>query len=147
AALAATVYGPSRVAVSAGAFLLPSVRTDSSAPVFGFGLTAAWLDGCFVLFDAEWTAARACAGLRAGVLHAVVYTPVPTDPGDRFWWAAGAGLAAEQRVVGPVFVEAGVDAAMPFVRHRFFAENFEPVVFQQSRVIGTGFVGIVLRVD
>jgi hypothetical protein len=147
AALAATVYGPSRLALSTGASLLPSVHTDSSAPVFGFGLTAAWIDGCFVLFEGMSTAARACAGLRAGVLHAVVYTPVPTDPGDRFWWAAGAGLVAERRVVGPVFVEAGVDAAMPFVRHRFFAENFEPVVFQQSRVIGTGFVGIGVRID
>ncbi len=146
AAIAATAYGPTRVAVSAGAWLLPSVRSDSSPPVFGFGLTAAWLDGCFVLHEGA-TAIRACAGVRVGALHAVVYSPIPTEPGDRFWWAMGAGLAAEQQLFGPVFVEVGVEAAMPLVHYRFFAENFEPTVFEQARAIGMGFAGIGFRID
>jgi hypothetical protein len=147
AAIAATAYGPSRTAFSTGAWLLPSVRTSPDAPIFGFGLTAGWLDACFVLHEGASASARACAGLRAGLIHAVVYTPVPTDPGDRFWWALGSSLAAEQRVIGRVFVEAGIEVMMPLVRYRFFAENFDRTVFEQSRAIGAAFVGVGFRID
>jgi hypothetical protein len=146
AAIGAIAYAPARFALSTGALLLPSIRTDPNAPVFGFGLTAGWLDGCF-LVRAAATSARACGGLRAGVIHAVVYSPTPTEPGDRFWWAAGASLAGEQNVTGPLFVEAGVEAMIPFVRYRFLSENFGPAVFEQPRAVGAAFVGIGFRID
>jgi hypothetical protein len=146
AAIGALAYGPARLAFSTGALLLPSVRTEPDAPVFGFGLTAGWFDACFAVRGAS-TAARACGGLRAGVIHAVVYTPTPTEPGDRFWWAAGASVAGERIVTGPLFVEAGVEVMVPFVRYRFLSENFGAAVFEQPPVAGVGFVGVGFRID
>ncbi len=147
AAIAATVDGPSRLALSTGAFLLPNVRTEPNAPVFGFGITAGWLDGCFVLHQAANTDVRACSGLRLGALHAVVYTPAPTDPGDRVWSALGASFAADQRLFGSVFIEVGLEATVPLLRYRFFAENLPGVIFEQPPVFGSGFVGIGFRID
>jgi hypothetical protein len=145
--LAAAVYGSSRMGISAGALFFPSVHTRSDPASFGFGLTAGWFDGCFLPLRRGTAMVRLCAGVRAGALHAVVYSPIPTDPGDRWWWSAGGGLAAQQQLVDRLFIEAGVEAMLPLIRYRFYAENSGETAFQQSVVMVSGFLGFGFRVD
>jgi hypothetical protein len=145
-AISADLQPAARLAVAAGGWFFPSVLASTPTARFGFGLTAAWLDACAVLVEHP-TDLRVCAGPRVGALHAVVYSPAPTSPGDRVWWAAAAGFALKQQLGGRAFVEGGLEADFPLARYRFYVQNSGTTVFQQSAVVGLGFFGLGFRVD
>jgi hypothetical protein len=150
AALAATVdLGPWAAVSVTGAFL-PERRTVAPDDGFAFGLSTGEVDGCFVPLRGGRAQLRGelCAGLSAGILHAVVYASTPLAPGERWTFAA----TQLMRLVIPFsragVLEGGIGLAEPFPRRAFFVEG-QPAgmdtVFTQSALAATGFVGLGLR--
>ena len=152
AALAATVdLGPWAAVGVTGAFL-PERRTAAPNDGFAFGLSNGEVDGCFVPLGRGRVGLRGelCAGLSAGILHAVVYTSTPLAPGERWSFAA----TQLMRLVMPLpfsragVVEIGAGLAEPFPRRAFFVEG-QPsgmdTVFTQPALAATGFLGLGLR--
>ena len=78
----------------------PESRTAAPDDGFAFGLTYGELVGCCVpLAPADGGCAWSCApARRSGVLHAVVFSGTPTDPGQRWTFAA----AQLTRVIIPI---------------------------------------------
>jgi hypothetical protein len=118
---------------------------------FAFGLSTGEVDGCFVpLGGRAGLRGELCAGLSAGILHAVVYASTPLAPGERWTFAA----TQLMRLVIPLpfchagVLEAGLGLAEPFPRRAFFVEG-QPAgmdtVFTQPALAATGFVGLGLR--
>ncbi len=121
------------------------VKDDAS---LGFGLSAAFLSGCL------WPRRRdpqiwSCLGAQLGALHTVVYSPLPSAPGDRVWAAASSELGVRQSLGERVFIEAGATALFPLVRHRFAigadAGGESRLAFEQRGAIVEGFLGFGLR--
>jgi hypothetical protein len=149
-ALAATLEVGRRAAIGITGTFLPERRTSAPNDGFAFGLSTGELDGCFVPVAGGSAAVRAelCGGLSAGLLDAVVYTPAPLDPGQRWAFAA----TQLMRLVIPLFragvLEMGAELAEPFPRRSFFVEG-QPAgmdtVFTQPALAVTGFVGLGLR--
>ena len=149
AGLAVTVDVARPIAVGLLALFYPESRTAAPDDGFGFGLTYAELVGCWVPLAPE-TALRleVCAGATAGVLHAVVFSGTPTEPGQR--WTFGA--AQLTRVIIPIYqglvAEIGLEVTKPLPRRAFFVEG-RPVgmdtVFVQPVVTVAGWGGIGLR--
>ena len=89
-----------------------------------------------------------CAGATAGVLHAVVFSGTPAEPGQRWTFAA----AQLTRVIIPIYqglvAELGLEITRPLPRRAFFVEG-RPVgmdtVFIQPVVTVAGWAGIGLR--
>jgi hypothetical protein len=152
AALAATVdLGPWAAVGVTGAFL-PERRTAAADDGFAFGLSTGEVDGCFVPLGGGRAGLRGelCAGLSAGILHAVVYVSTPLAPGERWTFAA----TQLMRLVIPLpfsragVLEAGLGLAEPFPRRAFFVEGRPAgmdTVFTQPALAATGFVGLGLR--
>lgn len=152
AALAATVDSGPRAAVGVTGAFLPERRTAAPNDGFAFGLSTGEVDGCFVPLGGGRSRLRGelCAGLWAGILHAVVYASTPLAPGQRWSFAA----TQLMRLVMPLpfsraaVVEVGAGLAEPFPRRAFFIEG-QPAgmdtVFTQPALAATGFVGLGLR--
>jgi hypothetical protein len=149
-ALSATVDLGRRAAIGIAGAFLPERRTTSPNASFAFGLSTGELDGCVVPLAAGALGLRGelCAGVSAGLLHAVVYQPTPLAPGQR-WTFAATQLV---RLVIPLFragvLEAGAALAEPFPRRAFFVEGLPTgmdTVFTQPAWALTGFVGLGLR--
>jgi len=89
-----------------------------------------------------------CLGGTAGVLHAAVFTGTPTEPGERWTFAA----AQLTRVIIPIYravvAEVGLEVTKPLPRRAFFVEGRPAgmdTVFTQPVVTVAGWVGIGLR--
>jgi hypothetical protein len=149
-ALSMTVNVARRAAVGIMGAFLPERRSMLPNDGFAFGLSYGEIVGCFVPIERGPSGVRGelCGGFAAGLLHAVVYTSTPLDPGER-WMFAAAQLA---RLVIPLFrsgvLECGAELAEPFPRRAFFVEGRPSgmdTVFTQPALAVTGFVGLGLR--
>jgi hypothetical protein len=69
------------------------------------------------------------------------------QPGDRFWWAASSELGARQHLFGRAFIEVGIAAVFPLVRHRFQVDASPEPVYEQGPALVEGFAGFGLRLD
>lgn len=149
-ALSATVEIARHAAIGITGAFLPERRTPAPNAGSAFGLSTGELDGCVVPLPggAHGVRGELCAGLSAGLLHAVVYAPTPLAPGQRWTFAA----TQLMRLVIPLFragvLEAGAELSEPFPRRAFFVEG-QPAgmdtVFTQPAFALTGFVGLGLR--
>ncbi len=156
AALAVTLHGD-LVGASFGGLFYPESQLRAVNAHLGFGVSAAFASGCL------WARTKdpqvwSCIGARVGALHAVVYSPEPTSPGDRLWWAASSELGLRQHLFGRAFLEAGAAAVFPFVRHRFEVDSSTTpseanvpadtkVVYEQGPAVVEAFFGLGLRLD
>jgi hypothetical protein len=145
AALAVTVRG-SLVGASFGGVFYPENELHSADARLGFGISAGFVSGCLWARTSQpqlWS----CLGARVGVLHSVVYSPQPQHPGDKFWSAATSELGLRQQLLGRLFVEAGVAAIFPLLRHRFQIDAGAAPIYEQDAALAEGFVGLGLRLD
>ena len=149
AGLAVTIDVARPLAVGLSTLFYPETSPAAPNDGFAFGLTYAELVGCWVPLASE-TALRLeiCAGGTAGVLHAVVFSGTPAQPGQRWTFAA----AQLTRVIIPIYqglvAEIGAEVTAPLPRRAFFVEG-RPVgmdtVFTQPVVTLAGWAGIGLR--
>jgi len=139
-ALAADVPAYRALHGSAGVIFLPEQKLAGGG--FGFGLTAAWLGPCLEPVRGSRGALGACAKLSFGAIHSVVYTLVPTAPGDVFWAGGSFSLEGRLRLVGPLVAEAGAELLLPITQQAFSIKGQTSSVFQQTAVAGLGFVGL-----
>jgi hypothetical protein len=145
ASLAISVRG-SLLGATFGALFFPENELREPDAHLGFGITGGFVAGCLWARTAQpqlWS----CLGARAGALHSVVYSPTPEHPGDRFWAAATSELGLRQHLFGRSFVEAGVAAIFPLVRHRFRVDASTTPIYEQGAALAEGFVGLGLRLD
>jgi hypothetical protein len=143
AALALSVRG-SLLGVSFGGLFFPENELRESNAHLGFGITGGFVAGCLWARTAQpqlWS----CLGARAGALHTVVYAPDPEHPGDRFWAAATSELGLRQQLFQRLFVEVGVAAVFPVVRHRFRVDASSAPIYEQGAAVAEGFLGIGLQ--
>ena len=149
AGLAATVDVWRPIAVGLTTVFYPESHTAPPDDGFAFGLTYAELVGCTLpLADASALRLEICVGATAGLLHAAVFTGTPTQPGERWTFAA----AQLTRVIIPIYravvAEIGLEVTKPLPRRAFFVEGRPPgmdTVFTQPVVTLAGWVGIGLR--
>ncbi len=143
------------VGANIGALFYPEAKLHSADTRLGFGLSAGFASACLWPRTKEpqlWS----CIGTQLGALHSVVYAPEPQHPGDRIWWAASSELGVRQTLVQRLFLEAGVAAIFPFVRHRFAVSSESSagtdaaapkIAYEQRRAVVEGFLGLGLRLD
>jgi hypothetical protein len=149
-ALGVDAYLHARLRLAASAVFLPEVGTarlsPGALPNYAFGAGAVALAAGIDVVRNDRVAFGAYAGVLAAITHAVVYNLEPVSPGDRVWAAITLGVRLAVRIVGPLVAEAGLDAMVPVVRHRFRVEGAAmDTVFLQSVVAGTGYLGLGLR--
>jgi hypothetical protein len=102
-----------------GGFVLPEVRTPAPDENFAFGLTAGWLGACYDGIRRDSIALGACAGGVGGVMHAVVYFPDATHPGQRAFWAVTGGLRLAIHLPARVEIQLVSDGVLPLNRRQF----------------------------
>ena len=145
AGLAVTLRGE-LFGASFGGVFFPENQLRAAGAHLGFGVSAAFASGCLWARTQDpqvWS----CIGMRAGALHTVVYSPEPERPGDRFWWAASSELGLRKHVYGRAFLEAGVAAVFPLIRHRFQVDAATTPTYEQGPAVVEGFLGFGLRLD
>jgi len=152
AGLAATIDVAGPFAAGVAAVFVPEQRADAPDEGFAFGLTYAELVGCYVPLAHLAPGARLrlelCLGATAGVLHAVVFTGTPTDPGQRWTFAAAQLTRVIIPIVHGLVAEIGLEATEPLPRRAFFVEGRPAgmdTVFTQPAVALTGWAGFGLR--
>jgi hypothetical protein len=146
--LAGEVQIVPRLSARIGGMVLPEVRTPAPDENFAFGLTAGWLGACFDAVAREAVALGACAGGMGGVLHAVVYFPDATHPGQRAFWAATAGLRLAVRLSARVELQLVADGVAPLNRRQFTVDGRSAgtdVVFAQPAVAALLWGGLGVR--
>jgi len=93
------------LAASLSAVFFPEVRTPKPDPNFAFGVTYVSAHLCAsARAGVERVFGTTCAGVHAGVMHATVYFPEATSPGERSFWALSLEPGVAVRVWGPVAV-------------------------------------------
>jgi len=115
-----------RLALRAGGLVLPEARTPAPDENFAFGLSAGWLGACFDAVAREAVAVGVCAAGLGGVLHAVVYYPEATRPGERALWAATGGLRVAVRLSSRVEAQIGGDGVLVLNRRQFAVDGRPP---------------------
>jgi hypothetical protein len=124
--LAGEVRLAPRLALRVGGVFLPEVRTPEPDSNFAFGLSAGWLGACFDGVQREAFALGACLAGMGGVLHAVVYYPEATRPGQRPLFAATGGLRLALRLSARVEAQLGGDGVLVLNRRQFSVEGRPP---------------------
>jgi hypothetical protein len=145
-AVAITVRAGRLLGASFGGLFFPQRELRAARAQLGFGLSAAFASGCIWAKPSDpqvWS----CIGGQVGALHSVVFSPQPERPGDHWWVAASSELGLRQHVFDRAFIEAGVLALFPLVRHRFEIDSSRAPVYQQGPAVAEGFVGLGLRLD
>ncbi len=101
-----------RFALRLSALHLPEKRSTSHVGRFGYGLTAMELGLCVTRPERRvvW---QGCAAFGLGAVHAVVHTPAPLEPGDRWWSAFRFEAGVALRVVGPIWLNTRLFALIP----------------------------------
>ena len=119
-----------RVGFGAAVGFLPTVRTDDKR--FAFGLMEASLGPCVKLVGETRTRLGLCAEAQLGIIQALTYDydVDPLPPTDHFWFALRAGTRLNQRLVGPLGFELGVQALVPVIRHEFTLRGTDEPVYQ-----------------
>jgi hypothetical protein len=135
------IAGPLRF--SLGTIYFPEQLTDGPDAEFGFGLTAARAGVC--VLSTGRLVFGGCGGLSLGAIHAVVYQPHPTAPGDRFYGAIDLTAVGMLDVLGPLFVAADIGLAIPLLRYQFRVEGRESVEFRQTIVVPTASLTLGVR--
>jgi hypothetical protein len=125
---------------SAGMLFLPE-RKDSTGG-FGFGLTTAWLGPCVEPASGQRGALVGCAKLSLGAIHSLVYTLVPTAPGDAFWASGSLSFEGRLRIVGPLVVEAGGELVFPITQQAFFVLGQATPIYKEAAAAALGFIGL-----
>ncbi len=69
-----------------------------------------------------------------GVIHAVVFEPDPTFPGDRAWVGLSTDLTASVRLVGPIWARLDAGLLWSLLRRRFDVRNEPEPAFRQDLV-------------
>jgi hypothetical protein len=118
-----------------GMLYVPEARTGGPGAEFGLGLTAATLDACVVALEAGPVAGTACIGAAVGAIHAVVYAPIPTRPGDHAWGAARASAEVSIAIDRHLWLALAVSGTVPFVRWAFRVEGRPGIEFQEAIVV------------
>jgi hypothetical protein len=148
AGLAGEVALPARLAARAGFMFLPEVRTVEPDPNFAFGLTAAWLGACFDVIRRDVVSLGGCAAGMGGAIHAVVYFPDATRPGQRTFWAATGGLRLALRLSARVEAQLAADGVVPLNRREFTIAGRSAgmnVAFTQPAAAALLWVGLGVR--
>lgn len=111
---------------------------------FGIGLTTFALGLCAgtgidgFRFDG-------CASVDLGTTQAVVYSPTPLAPGQRFWMSATALLRFEARIYAPLWVSVFGGITVPFVRYEYRVQGRDEVVFAPSVVSPIAGIELAVR--
>jgi hypothetical protein len=143
-ALAGRVRVANRVDVAAGLMWIPEARIPDGA--FAVGLSAVRLGVCVAPWEAPPFALLGCADFLAGATHASARDASVAPAGERGWFAASLSSRFAARVAGPLLVEVGADAVVPFVRDTFVSARVLPGddhrnAFQQAAVAGLFHAG------
>ncbi|HKY36842.1 MAG TPA: hypothetical protein VJN18_12930 [Polyangiaceae bacterium] len=122
------------VGIAAAVGFLPSVRTDDKR--FAFGLIEASLGPCVTLVGETRTRLGLCAEAQLGAIQALTYDVDvdPLPPSNHFWFAVRAGTRLNQRLVGPLGFELGVQALVPVIRHEFTLRGTDERVHQAKHL-------------
>ena len=153
--LAATIDVANAFALGVAAVFIPEQRTDPPDDGFAFGMTYGELVGCYLplahLAPTVSVRLELCAGGTVGLLHAVVFSGIPTDPGQR-WTFGAAELTRFIIPISPIFeglvAESALEATQPLPRRAFFVEGRPPgmdTVFTQPVVTLAGWAGVGVR--
>ncbi|MEM9073965.1 MAG: hypothetical protein AAGE52_36065 [Myxococcota bacterium] len=113
-----------------GMRFFPEVQTASGD--FAFGLTSFSLTLCAEGRPIERLLLGGCVSPMIGVIHAVVFEPDPTFPGDRAWAGLATDLSAQLRVVGPLWVRVEGGVLWSLLRRRFDVRNEPEPAFRQD---------------
>jgi hypothetical protein len=143
-ALAGRVRVAKRVDVAAGLMWTPEASIADSG--FAVGLSAVRLGSCVAAWEEAPFALLGCADFLAGATHASARDASVAPAGDRPWLAVAASSRLAVRVEGPLLVEVGADAVVPFVRDTFVSARVLPGddhrnAFQQAAVAGIFHAG------
>lgn len=122
----------------------PELRTTGGGD-FAFGLTAAGPGACARFAPWSWLQAEGCGAMLAGALHAVVFRPAPTAPGERPWIAAAGAVRVRAYLLSALSIELGAELLVPLLRHRFFVEGRDSTVFQQGPVLPGASLGLAVH--
>jgi hypothetical protein len=148
-ALAGTFDVAGHVAIGLTGAFFPEQHAAPPNDGFSFGLSSVEASACVVPLGTgaalRW---EVCAGLSAGLIHAVVSGVTPVNPGERWTFAATQLTRVAIPVLRAGVVEAGVEVAELHPRRAFFVEGRPAgmeTVFTQPAVGVTGFVGAGVR--
>jgi hypothetical protein len=128
------------VQISAEALWLPEMAATD--PRISFGLAAGALGACVRALQRGRVDLAACASLWGGALHAVVYTLIPVDPGERPWAAAEASPLLRIRLVDHLHLDLGVHVIVPLVRPAFIIRGVKDPLFQEPVVTLAPLAGV-----
>jgi hypothetical protein len=123
----------------------PERETAGAGGHFAFGLTAASLGLCANLVRVPLAGLALCGGGMLGSVHAVVLDLEPTGPGDRLWTAFRGGARLWIPEASTLRATLGLEAIVPFTRHRFTVRDEPGDVFRQSAVALHASLGAGLR--
>ena len=123
----------------------PERETAGAGGHFAFGLTAASLGLCANLLRVPLAGFALCGGGMLGSVHAVVLDLEPTGPGDRLWAAFRGGARLWIPEASTLRAVLGLEAIVPFTRHRFTVRDEPGDVFRQSAVALHASLGAGLR--
>ena len=135
----AGAFGSKGIRLTLGLTYLPETKLDDG---FAFGLSAVSAGLCADALRSGVFSVSACGELFAGAMHAVVYKLEPLQPGDRAFAALGVGPKLGLRAFSSFFIEAGVNAAIDFLRPQFAIRGVEQPKFESSLVGGIGYLGV-----
>ena len=127
--LAASGHARSGLGFTAAMALLRSVHTDDEDAEFGVGLTYGSVEAAYVMGRSEAATVWLSAGLAAGAVHTVVYSPQPARTGDLFWPAGLVGLKAQARLAGSLVGELGLTGFVPLVHYELGVAGRNEAVF------------------
>jgi hypothetical protein len=116
------------VGVAAAVGFLPTVRTDDKR--FAFGLMEASFGPCLTLVGQARTRLGLCVEAQLGAIQARTYHVESLPRTDHFWFAVRAGTRLNQRLLGPLGFEFGVQAVAPVTRHDFALRGSDEHVYQ-----------------
>lgn len=136
------LLGQRRSSVALGVSFFPAASLNRQ---FSFGLTTVDIGYCHDLLQSSSYSARTCALSHIGAEHSVVHELTPRNPGDRLFAAASLEPQISLSLAGPLFLELGAAAWVPFVRPQFMVGD--NTVFQTHSVAGLGYLGIGLRTN
>ena len=122
----------------------PELRSTDGGD-FAFGLTAGGPGACARFEPWSWLQAEGCGAMLAGALHAVVFRPAPTAPGERPWIAAAGAVRARAYLLPALSIELGAELLVPLLRQRFFVEGRDSTIFQQGPVLPGASLGLAVH--
>ncbi|MES1186584.1 MAG: hypothetical protein ABUL60_22415 [Myxococcales bacterium] len=129
-----------RWGLSLGLSYLPEVRSSDGG--FAFGLSAGLLGVCVGAVQTPTARLVICGEAQLGAMHAVVYSVRPLPPGDHPWAGARVGPRLRLSLGGSLWLDAGVQALAPLLRHQFVLKDQQIPVFQSSPLTLAATLGL-----